>query len=194
MRFTRDGLLTAILVVAALFVGSTLTQYLPKPDDFRDDPFPVAGAFGEPVRLRNADITVTKVQAARTVELFGQVAATDGVWLVLDVTYAPRHEPGVLVGSQPLLSAPDGRRFGGLQAITKNCGPANPGLPVACQLPIEVPADALEGLVLTIPAENGQWENDEVTEIDLGITAERAAELRASEAQVTLQEPTVARP
>lgn len=94
MRFTRDGLLTVILVVAALFVGSALAQHLPNPDDFRDEPYPVAGAFGEPVRLRNADITLTGVQPAKRVELYGNVAVTTGVWLVVDVTYAPRDEPG----------------------------------------------------------------------------------------------------
>lgn len=31
MRFTRNGLLTAALVVAALFIGSFVTERLPQP-------------------------------------------------------------------------------------------------------------------------------------------------------------------
>ena len=191
MRLTRNGLLTTLLVIVALLVGSTLTRHLPDPNEFRDAPYPVAGVLGEPVRLRTGEITLTGVRSARTVEIFGNVAATTGVWLVVDVTYEPLHEPGLMAGSQARVEALDGRQFGGLQPVTNNCGPANPGLPVACQLPFEVDDAALEGLVLAIPALAENWGADHVTAIDLGITAERAEELRASEDHVVLLRPRV---
>lgn len=186
MRFTRTGLVTVLLVVAALFVGSWLTQYLPNPDDFRDDPFPVAGAVGEPVRLRNSEFTLTKVQAAKRYEAFRQVAATDGVFVIVDFTFVPLTEPGILAGSQNEVRATDGRVFGGSPPLPSNCGPTNPGLPVTCQIPFEVPSDALVGLVLAIPAENGSHSRDNVTEIDLGITPEVAEQFAATDAQVSI--------
>lgn len=188
MRFTRSGLLTAILVVGALFVGSWLTQYLPRPDDFREAPFFVPGAVNEPVKLRNAEFTLTRVRAAKRIEAFRQVAATEGVFVVVDFTFVPLHEPGLLTGTQGQARARDGRLFGGPQPLPSNCGPTNPGLPVTCQIPFEVPTDALEGLVLAIPAENGSHHNDNVTEIDLGITPELAQEFTVTDAQIALQE------
>lgn len=194
MRFTRDGLLTVMLVIAALFVGSTLTKYLPSPDSFRDDPFPVAGALGETVHLRTGDITLTTLQPAKEIELNGQVAATSGVWVVVDVIYEPRDQPGVVTGGQGRMRSTDGRIFGGAQAIIANCGPANPGLPVTCQLPFEVPADALEGLILAMPAEAEHWAADHVTEIDLGLTTDKARDFAATDARITLKPSHVVQP
>ena len=45
---------------------------------------------GAPVRLRTADVTVAQVQAAKRVELYGQVAESSGLWLVFDVVWAAR--------------------------------------------------------------------------------------------------------
>lgn len=92
------------------------------------------------------------------------------------------------------MRAKDGRTFGGSQPVTNNCGPANPGLPVTCQLPFEVPTDALEGLVLAIPAETDSWAGDQVTEIDLGISADEAAAFATTDAQVALQQARVVGP
>lgn len=193
MRLSRSGLLTTLLVIAALFVGSALTSALPDPEESRLDPFPVAGALGEPVRLRTSEFTLTGVRPAKTVELHNTVAATAGVWLVVAVTYEPLGQPGTLTGSQGGLRSRDGRWFGGTQAIANNCGPANPGLPVTCDLPFEVPVDALEGLILAIPAEAGSWGADQVTDIDLGITPERAAEFAATDAHIALAPSQVVR-
>lgn len=135
MRFTRNGLLTAVLVAAALFVGSFVTERIPALDRFGETPFLREGSVGAPVRLRTADVTVERVQTAKRVELFGQVSQSSGVWLVVDVVWASRGEPSQLSGTSPVVVAADGRRFGGAQAVVATCGPAQPGLPVSCQLP-----------------------------------------------------------
>ena len=192
MRLTRDGTLTALLVVAALFVGSYLKTHLPSPESFRDAPYLHAAAVGQRVTLRTADVTVTGVQAAKRVERFGSVGQILGVWLVVDIIWASRGEPALLSGATPRVITVDGRAFGGSQAVTATCGPAQPGLPLACQLPFEVAADALEGARLQIPAQNAGAEADDVADIDLGITAERAARFAATDAQVKLAEAKAA--
>ena len=53
MWFTRNGLLTAALVVAALFIGSFVTERLPQPAQLLGEtPFLHDGVVGAPVRLR----------------------------------------------------------------------------------------------------------------------------------------------
>lgn len=192
MRLTRDGTLTALLVVAALFVGSYLKGHLPTPESFRDAPYLHAATVGQRVSLRTADVTVTGVQAAKRVEHLGTVGQTPGVWLVVDLTWAARDQPALLAGSAPRVIAGDGRAFGGSQAVVAVCGPAQPGLPLACQLPFEVAADALEGARLHIPAGAGDADADDVADIDLGITAERAAQFRSTDAQVKLADAKAA--
>lgn len=192
MRFTRQGLLTALLVVAALFVGSFVTSRLPQPDQLlAGAPFLRNGVIGAPVRLRTADVTVQRVQPAKRVELYGQVASSPAIFLVVDVVWAARGEPSTLAGSSPVVVAADGRRFGGTQAVSNSCGPAQPGLAVSCQLPFEVAADALEGARLFIPAGGDTQVSDDVADIDLGIDAEAAVQFAATDAQVELLIPTV---
>ena len=192
MRFTRNGLLTAALVVAALFIGSFVTERLPQPAQLLGEtPFLHDGVVGAPVRLRTADVTVAQVQAAKRVELYGQVAESSGLWLVFDVVWAAGGEASRLAGTSPVVVAADGRRFGGAQAVLATCGPAQPGLPVSCQLPFEVPADALEGARLLIPAEGNTRTNDDVADIDLGIDAATAARFADTDAHVALLTSTV---
>lgn len=194
MKLSRHGLLTAILVVAALFVGSALAQFLPDPDAYRAAPYPVPGRIGDPVRLRTAEVTVTGVHPAKTIELYGQVSATTGVWVVVDITYEPLRETTLLGGSHPHLRAVDDRLFGGLQPLTNNCGPAQPQLPVACQLPFEVPLDAVEGLRLVIPSEGDVTDSDAITDIDLGLTAQDADAYAATDVQLELEPSRVVIP
>lgn len=192
MRFTRNGSLTAILVVAALFIGSFVTNRLPQPDHFRQEmPFITQGTIGENIGLRTGNVTVERVQAAKSVELYSQVAVSSGVWLVFDIVWAARGEPSTLMGSAPVVVAADGRRFGDMQAVVNNCGPAQPGLPVSCQLPFEVPEDALSGARLLIPAGISTTSNDDVAEIDLGIDEQVAARFATTDVQISLLTTTV---
>ncbi|MEZ5086283.1 MAG: hypothetical protein R2722_08550 [Tessaracoccus sp.] len=191
MRFTREGLLTAVLVVAALFVGSFVTDRLPKPDSvLGETPFLHEAIIGEQVALRTADVTVTEVRSAKQVVLHGQVSESAGVWLVADIVWEPRHEPSLLGGTLPVVVSTDGRTFGGTQAVINNCGPTQPGLPVTCQLPFEMPVDALEGARLRIPAATTVRGSDDVADIDLAIDAEMAQQLAATDEQLALATTT----
>ena len=59
------------------------------------------------------------------------------------------------------------------------------------ELPFEVPADALEGARLLIPAEGNTRTNDDVADIDLGIDAATAARFADTDAHVALLTSTV---
>lgn len=195
MRVTRSRILTTLLVLVALFTGSFIAEHIPSADELlRDKPFLRAGVVGRPVSLRTADVTITAVHAAKQVTLHGQVAESAGVWLVVDVVWAPRREQGELAGSRPVVETADGRRFGGLQAVLNTCGPAQPGLPVKCQLPFEVAIDALEGAHLLVPAGTSVETADDVADIDLGIDIAAAEDMAASGDQIALlQTSTVSR-
>lgn len=197
MKFSRTGLLTAILVVAALFIGSYISQALPVSDRvIGERPFMHEASLGDTVRLRTADVTVTAVQTAFEVESksTGQVASTSGVWIVFDITWSPVGESALLENQAAVVRAADGREFGGSQAVTSNCGPTQPGLPVACQLPIEISADALEGAHLLLPAGGYINLSDDVADYDLGIDAELASELADADERIVLLESTTELP
>ncbi len=191
MKFTREGLLTAILVVAALFVGSFIAERIPHPDRvLTEQPFFHEAELGETVRLRTAEVTVDRVDAAKRVERFGEVSESAGVWLVVDIVWSPIHEPRTLGGSSVFVRARDGREFGDTQAVTSTCGPTQPGVPIACQIAIEVDPSALAGAQLLIPADGFVRASDDVAVVDLGIDEARAGGLAATDAQLKLLDPT----
>ncbi|MDN5558304.1 MAG: hypothetical protein L0G23_02560 [Ruaniaceae bacterium] len=191
MKFTRDGLFTAILVVAALFVGSLVTSNLPQPDALLTDrPFLHAVTVGETANLRTGDVTITDVQAAKRVKLFGRIAESAAVWIVVDLEWEPVRQPGMIAASNPVVVAADGRVFGGSQAVTNNCGPTQPRMAVACQLAYEVSIDALEGARLRVPAGSSVTTSDDVADVDLGIDASTAAAFAQTDSQIDLLETT----
>lgn len=189
MAGSRTALATGVVVVAALFVGSTINAALPDPNALFGTPFEHAGGIGVEITLRNAKLTVTGVEASKELERLDQVAVSEGVFLVVDVTYEPRGETSVL-GSNARLVAVDGREFGGRTPVSPACGPAQPGLPLACRLTLEVPPDVLAGAVLKVPAGIDTTLMDDVAVIDLGITPERASELGAASGRIVLPDET----
>lgn len=191
MRLTREGLLTAVLVVAALFVGSSLTERLPQPSAVLEAPFLHAGAVGDTIALRTADVTVHGITGSPLVRSFSDTAQTPGVFLVAEIEWAPRGQASMLSGAVPEVVAADGRVFGGFQAVSNNCGPAQPGLPVRCQLAFEVATDAAAGAHLLIPAGPTTGTADDVADIDLGITPEQAARFAASGTVIPLKQSVV---
>lgn len=188
MALSRSTVATGAVVVAALFVGSTINAALPNPDALFTAPFERGGGIGDTITLRNARLTVTAVDAAKELEYLDRVAVSEGIFLVVDITYEPRGDTRVL-GSEARLVATDGREFGGRTPVSPACGPAQPGLALACRLPLEVPPDALAGAVLKVPA-GGTTEMDDVAVIDLGITPEQAAELAAASGRIVLPDET----
>lgn len=188
MKFTREGVLTAIIVVVALFLGSRIVQLIPSADEQFGRPFEHHAAVGDAVEVRTGTIKVTGLSSATEVENFGSVAATTALWLVVDYEWKTVKEPRAYAVSLIELMAADGRTYGGLSPIATGCNPGQPHIKVLCQAIVEMPADALEGAVLHMPAGTGD-ERDDLVIVDLGIDAARAAELAQPEARIVLPGP-----
>lgn len=200
MRLTRSGLLTGLIVVLALWVGSIVTSWLPDPQQVYAASFFRPGTVGETVSIRSYNVTVTGVRAGPEVATDAQVAVTRSLWLVVDLTWSPTDaaiawsSEGVasqLTAAEPRLMSADGREFGGLPGITTTCGAAQPGLPLTCSVPFEVPPDALEGAHFWFPS-SYVGAMDDVADIDLDIDAARAADLAASTDRVDMSDPAPA--
>lgn len=188
MRFTRDGLLTAIIVVAALFLGSRIVQLIPSADAQFGRPFEHHAAVGEAVEVRTGTVEVTGLSSAREIESNRQVAVTTAGWLVVDLEWVTTAQPTNLLLAEIELRAADGRTFGGATPMPTFCGPGQPHIKLACQAAFEVPADALEGATLRIPAAT-RTRLDDVVIVDLGIDAARAAELAEPADRIKLPGP-----
>lgn len=186
----RSAVLTVLVLVTALVVGAWVTSLVPIADDLGERPFVHEAAVGDEVLLRTGTVTVTGVRAANELAHAGQVAATEGVWLLADVTFDPRGETRYL--PQPWLVTPDGTRYGDRQALTLPCGPAQPGLPVVCTLALELPSEALEGAHLWIPADHhGLDHPDDILDVDLALDAAAVQRLTQDLGQVTVEQPKV---
>lgn len=185
---SRTNLLTAVLVVLALLVGSLLDARLPRPDPVDADPYVRPGVVGRPVTLRSFIVTATDLEAGREIASLGTVTSTTAHWLVVGYTVEARGEARTVPPAVLRLRAADGRLFGETPGTTVACGPAQPGIPVRCWVPFEVPADALPGARLLVPAGVDVAMMDDVADIDLGISPERATELVAAAGRVTLPE------
>lgn len=179
MRITRMGLLTGLIVVLALWVGSLVTRMLPAPSDVYERPYVESGSLGEQVTTRAFDVTVTGVRAGPEAERDTTVAATTGVWLVVDFTLTARGETFLLPVAEVRIEAADGRQFGGVPGLTASCRRAQVGIAQTCSIPFEVPPDAIEGAHVLIPA-SYVTAMDDVAVIDLGISGEEATDLAAS--------------
>ncbi len=191
MKATSRTVLTVATVLVLLYVGSLVTKWMPDAAEILSDrPFTHEALIGETVTMRTGDITVTGVQAAKQVEVYDQVAVTDQTWLVIDVQWTPRGESGLISGSFPVIRSQDGRTFGGMQALIINCGPTQPGLTVRCQMPFEMPIDALEGSKILIPAGNSVSTSDDVAQIDLQIDATKASQFASMQERIPLQDST----
>lgn len=188
MRFTRDGLLTAVIVVLALFLGSQVVQLIPSPEEQFGRPFEHHATVGEAVEVRTGTLSVNGVQTSREVEIHGQVAATTALWLVVDFEWLAKDRPSPYAASEVRLLTPDGRTYGGVGPVPVACIPGQPHITLGCQALIELPADALEGAALRLPAALNS-ELDDVVIVDLGIDAARAAELAQPAERIQLTGP-----
>lgn len=183
----RSHLVTGGLVLLALSAGVFINKRLPEPASVREAPFIREVSRNASVNLRTGQVTVLGVEASPT--LAGQqvtAVSKDGTFLVLDLEFRARNRPGSL--SRLTLEARDGRTFGGLPPTgTDGCGPAQPGIPVRCQVVFEVDRVALDGLKLRVPSDQfSSGRGDLVALIDLNIDPALAQNLNARKAPLTV--------
>ena len=186
MRFTRNGVVTALLVIAALFVGSMVTDRLPKADDAQNRPYHLHGAVRDPVEMRKGTLLVTGLRYAKQVQSYSDVAGTQGIWLVVDLEWTPSTQPFILSGADSRVEAASGKQYGGPSPLTTTCTSVQAGITHTCAFAFEMNPAALAGATLLIPASANLKASDDLAVIDLGIDEGRADALAASTESIKL--------
>lgn len=162
-------LVTGVIVVAGLAVGSAIDRTLPSAQDVLGEPFVTTVEVGQKAELRTADITVDSWTTANSVTSYGTAYDTVGTWVVLDLHVAAKNRPHTLSGME--LVSEGGRTYGGPADVSNGCDPAQPGVPITCQVAFEVPSEDVPGLELHIPAGGVSGSpGDDLVIVDLGIT------------------------
>lgn len=171
----RRSLLLVATIVAALALGTWINSLMPSRTDILDRPFLRQGSVGQPVRIRTGTVMVLGVDGSRqlTDPSTKEYAKTTGVFVVATVQYEAAGGDSFSV-TPFRLHAPDGRLFGGGQPLRllNACGASQPGIPVICDIPLEVAPDALPGSRLEVFNYSSGGSDDRAM-IDLGITDEQ---------------------
>lgn len=181
MNLANRRVATALVVLAALAVGSQVKARMPDSREVLEKPHEVRAAFGERVELRDRAVAVTEVRSATRVATGGTAVTTLGHWLVVTVELEAKAKP---VSIEADLVTADGRTYGGVPTVSKACGPAQVGLRRTCTQVFEVPDGALEGSTLKVWALRGRGTH--VAVVDLGIDAARAKQLEADKGLIDL--------
>jgi len=182
--------LAGLVVVAALAAGSTVISRVPGPDEIARQPFLHSGQVGTAVHLRTGEIVVEGVQASTRVRQGATTASTSAHWLVVTVRFTAADTPSTLAGMT--LQSRDGRSYSLARPFQTACGVGQPGVTITCSMPFEVPAAALEGASLRVPAALlGGGAGDDVADVDLGIDAATATRLEQSTEPLRIEAVTV---
>ena len=175
---TTERTLTGLVTIAALAIGVAVTSRLPSADSIAAWPFVHQVAIGETVSLRTGQLTVDGVDATTAVTQSGKTVKTSAHWLLVMMRFTAAREPSALAGMT--LKTADGRTYSATRPLQSTCGAGQPGITIRCTIPFEVPADALAGAHLLVPAALlGQGAGDDLADVDLGISTTRAAQLTA---------------
>lgn len=157
---------SAIAILVAL--GSWGVMWLPTADRATQTPFERPGQLGQWVKLRTGEVKVTGVELTTEVHVLGNVVTTEDLWLVVHLQVQPSSEPLAL--PPLLLKDASGRTFGDDVMLRGTCRQAQPGLITTCSQLLEIPADALPGARLWIPATtDASRVPDDVAVIDLNL-------------------------
>lgn len=194
MRFTRNGVITSLLVIAALFVGTVIADLLPSEESVLNAPYEHHASIGQPVELRTATITVLGLRSASRITALGNTATTEGIWALVDFTWKPSAQPVSPNQDAVHIKTVDGRKFGGSPPVTNACLPTQTGVTFACSFAFEMDPTALAGAKVVFPAAGSRTGADDVAVIDLGIDSATAQRLAASTEKVLLPPPTVKEP
>jgi hypothetical protein len=156
----RNRLTAAILLLAALALGTTAIQLTPDFED-RVRPFVRTGKVGEAVDVREFSVTVlgirggTRLKNAST--LSETIYQTDGVWLLVKVRV--RAFKGSTNFRGAALASADGRVYDASMrpSTTSNVQgrTLQPGIPVEGEIVFEVPKDVARDVTLQIAIEVG---------------------------------------
>lgn len=166
-------------VLAILVLGHLVS--VPEPD--WSGPYRVPVAIGEPAQLRYATVIAAEPTGSRLADVNGLVMESPGVWLAVEVDVVVRERTNAL--THAVVVAEDGRRFevrGARSSFLTGALP--PGIPVTVDVLVELPVEAAPGASLQLGL-NPDERYDSLAVIDLGITAQEAAEWAESMEPVT---------
>ena len=159
---------TIAFVLAALALARVIGGHFPEPIEEFEEPHRMVAEVGEEASLRAAHVTVDEVRLGSSVVGHGLSLPTDGVWVVLDLTYTPTTEDAGLPYAQVVDG--QGRTFRTTMPSSSTCILSGPGIPSSCSMAIELPADAVPGAT----AQLATWADprfDNLLEVPLGLTA-----------------------
>ncbi|QDO88243.1 hypothetical protein FNH13_07695 [Ornithinimicrobium ciconiae] len=166
-RLARVG-----FVVLALVIGKELVSGLPE-DSVAARPFEMAGHLGEDVELRTGTVRVNDVRLASTVLTPTAGYRTPGLWVVMSVSLVPGAERETL--AYTAFRSQDGARtWQSRSRQQETCPVTPPGVPVTCEVLIEVPPEQLPGGTLLVSTEDDH-RYDSLAVIDLAIDADQVA-------------------
>ncbi|MCP2264913.1 DUF4352 domain-containing protein [Promicromonospora thailandica] len=176
-RITWSG---TALVLGAVTAGCALVTYLPQ-DQGLDTPVVVEGVPGETLDLTYAELTVTDVRVADTLEGTTETAVAGGTFLVVDVTWRATRTQTTFAGAE--VTDSQGRRF--WPSALGDCAASatsQPGYAWRATYCFDVPEDALAGATVRLARgsqseEHAEQRRDAVAVVDLGITAGAARTL-----------------
>jgi hypothetical protein len=188
-RITWKG---SLLVVGGVVAGCALVAAVPQ-ETVVETPFVVEGAVGETLDLTYADLTVTEVRVADTLEGFSEAAQAGGTFVVVDATWRATQGATAFRGAE--ITDSEGRLFWPTdQAGCSTTANAQPGYAWHVTYCFDVPRDALAGATVRL-ARGGQGEEhadqrrDAVGVVDLGISVQDANELWEATDTVTTETP-----
>ena len=170
---TARGRWAGILVAAGFIAATVVVSLLQPSDEFQQSPFVTRMAgFDIPSNARAITVTATDAALADRVQTPDWLGDTEGVWLVVDLTFEPRIDRGGIAGEVRIgdtVYRASQRVESGIDSAI-----ADPGLPWAGALLFELPASVLDrpeaGTTLVRFSSRDDTRLDEVLElvIDLG--------------------------
>lgn len=164
-------------VIASLAVGRAVGGDLPDGLAIMAEPHDRQATLAEPVELRNATLTVTKVTLADalTDDLELSVTDTPGVFVLVELTSAARQRnrgPDLIS-----IASADGTRVWERTRAIDTCVATQAGLVQKCSMAVELPPAELAGTQLRISTTGFDDRFDDRLVLDLGLVpsdAERA--------------------
>lgn len=176
----------AVLVSIGLAAAAILMQ-MAKPPDVGNAFAPsvkVQGVFGEPVHLREGDLTLKNLRSAQTLQggsgVTAQKATTPGIWLVIDYRFKPARKQesmDVTLHTRDHTEYPATTRAG--STATSDSIEGLPGFTQKGVIAFELPPKQLAGSTVTVGDGSAfgvpLWDTQAV--IPLGIDNAQATEL-----------------
>ena len=174
-RSRTRHVLSALLVTLALVLGSWGATLLPTREEITETPFLRHGNIGESIKTRLGTVTVTGVRTSARIERYNKVAASTGLWVIVNLDFVPAEKTSTLTEFQ--LTDRASQVFGGTHVFPSICGPAQPGLITSCMIAFEVPKESVPGATLLVRnSRPGIPDDVAVVDLELGVASQEVDE------------------